>query len=289
MSSNKEHASIIVRITGGIGNQMFQAAFVEELKSLGHNVHIDISDWEDWNVTNHNRYELDRVFGLKYDVASRNEKMRYVYNEHSFIGKVLSKLIGPKKNYKRESDFPSKESVFEFREGYLVGYWQNEVFFRDVKDRIREIFEFKDIKHNAIEDRIIASESVAVHIRRGDYLQYEEKYGGICNKDYYRKAIEYMREHVPNAFFFIFSDDEEYARSVYHDEDMEVVEGNGGENSYYDMYYMSKCKHNIVANSTFSWWGAYLNSNENKIVIRPERFNNVEKKDIYPDSWVIIK
>ncbi len=279
---------IVVRIMGGLGNQMFQAALVEALKKSGKRVFIDISNWEKDNVSHHNGYELDRVFGLRYEIAAANEISRYAYVSASFKDKLFRHIWGQKSTYLNETDFTCKEDVLKVNEGYLMGYWQNERYFFEIRDRIREIFTFQGIDHSDIEDEIDSNESVSVHIRRGDYLKFKDKYGGICDDDYYRRSMNYIREKVPNAKFYIFSDDKAYAQEFFTDGDITVVEGNTGEKSYYDMYYMSRCKHNIVANSTFSWWGAYLNPNEQKIIIRPSRYNNISNKDIFPDSWLVI-
>ena len=135
-------------------------------------------------------------------------------------------------------------------------------------------------------------DSVSLHIRRGDYLLPEnrELFGGICTLDYYRRAIDYILDKVKNPFFFIFSNDIVWVKENMNISNSLFITWNSGKDSWQDMFLMSKCKHNIIANSTFSWWGAWLNKNPQKIVISPSRFFNVSNNsDIVPDTWTSIQ
>ena len=125
------------------------------------------------------------------------------------------------------------------------------------------------------------TQSVSLHIRRKDYLTVADgkRYMGICTDEYYQSAINYINEHVQNPVFYIFSDDVEFARENFKEKNMHIVDWNTGKDSLYDMQLMSRCKHNICANSTFSLWGARLNKNAGKLVIRPLRHDNYEKTD----------
>lgn len=122
------------------------------------------------------------------------------------------------------------------------------------------------------------TESVSVHIRRGDYLDAANRpvFGGICTNDYYRAAIGFLKEKYPQAAFFFFSDDIPYVREHYLEEASEIIDWNNGKNSIYDMMLMSSCRHNICANSTFSFWGARLNPYESKVMIRPSIHKNTQ-------------
>ena len=133
--------------------------------------------------------------------------------------------------------------------------------------------------------------SVSVHIRRGDYLTAENKriHGNICTEEYYNNAMTYMREKTENPRFYIFTDDLQWAREKYKGEDITIVDGNRDHSSYVDMFLMSQCKHNIVANSTFSWWGAWINANPDKLVLAPPKWlNNFEEAQVACADWVII-
>ena len=129
---------------------------------------------------------------------------------------------------------------------------------------------------NKVRKKIKNTESVSIHIRRGDYLNPENQaiYGGICTEEYYEKAISYMEEKLWNPHFFIFSDDAEYAKKTYTKDNYTVVDINHGRDSFFDMHLMGCCKHNICANSTFSFWGARLNENPTKLMIRPLKQRN---------------
>ena len=133
------------------------------------------------------------------------------------------------------------------------------------------------------------SESVAVHIRRGDYLTGDnlDNYGNICTKDYYNSAIDYIRNHVSNPFFYVFSDEIEWVQENFDFGNVRLVNWNSGNNSFLDMQLMSLCKHQIIANSTFSWWAAWLNQNPDKLVIMPAKWmNHIENPDIGCEGWI---
>lgn len=144
--------------------------------------------------------------------------------------------------------------------------------------------------------KIINSNSISLHVRRGDYennSSAKRLHGGICTLNYYKQAIELVASRIKNPVFFIFSNDLKWARENLELEKYKqvLVNLNKGNNSYKDMYLMSKCKHNIIANSSFSWWGAWLNANPKKIVICPKRWYNnkrLDSKDIVPESWIRI-
>ncbi|MCI6689512.1 MAG: alpha-1,2-fucosyltransferase, partial [Clostridiaceae bacterium] len=138
-------------------------------------------------------------------------------------------------------------------------------------------------------EQISQNYSVSVHVRRGDYLNYSYLQG-ICTPHYYEQAMQFFREKYRGKVkFYIFSNDIEWAENNFSEADCVIVEGNSGKDSFRDMQLMSLCKHNIVANSSFSWWGAWLNQNKEKIVIAPNKWINQEveeKIDVIPDDWV---
>ena len=147
----------------------------------------------------------------------------------------------------------------------------------------------KNLKNQQCMEQLQQEQSVSLHIRRTDYLTVADgkRYMGICTDAYYEKAMQYMREHVENPVFYIFSDDIEYVKEHYCGEDIRIVDWNHGEESLFDMQLMSKCKHNICANSTFSLWGARLNQSPDKVMIRPLRHDNYETiaVDQVHDNW----
>jgi len=176
----------------------------------------------------------------------------------------------------------------------LSGYWQCEKYFSDIGDKIRDDFVFPaelSEEGSALQEEIRDTESVAVHIRRGDYLEEGnyKVYGNICTLEYYKKALSYIRRKCGHPRFFMFSNDIGWVRENLYEPGMVLVGSSRNRPDYEDMYLMSICRHNIIANSSFSWWGAWLNQNANKMVISPGRwFNNHEAADAICGSWVKI-
>ena len=181
---------------------------------------------------------------------------------------------------------------------YLDGYWQCENYFLDIREELLVELSIKSSlskKTIAIDNLISKStNAVGLHIRRGDYVTNQEtlKIHGICSLEYYYKAISLLEDKLGDCHYFIFSDDTEWAKANLKIKgDMTIVDHNDGLKSYEDLYLMSKCDHNIIANSSFSWWGAWLNVNKSKIVIAPRKwFNSLDLDDsmIKPSSWLEI-
>jgi len=178
---------------------------------------------------------------------------------------------------------------------YIKGYWNSEKFFAPYKNQIIKDFTFPELdeQHNIVISDIIANEnSVSLHVRRGDFVN-NSMCGNICSENYYHNAIKYIQENIESPSFYIFSNDIDWCRNnlsrYFKDSPVTYVTENVADKSYRDMQLMSLCKHNIVANSGFSWWGAYLNLNPNKIVLAPNRWWNSDdghQKDVIPDEWI---
>lgn len=188
--------------------------------------------------------------------------------------------------YPEVFNFTKKNQLFR-------GTWQSEEFFNDVKDQVRSSFVFKEnllsLKTRDIAVDIKATNSVSIHIRRGDYLseQYASGFAGICNDEYYISAINYIKSKYDNLQFYIFTDDHKWVAEHFKIENARYITHNYNNNSWQDMYLMSQCKHNIIANSSFSWWGAWLNSNTDKIVIAPKVWwRGFDKDDVVPNDWI---
>jgi len=288
---------IYMHISGGLGNQMFQYALYEKLKRIGRNIIID--DYELVKLGNgHNGLELKRVFNIEYKSGGiMGECVLYVTRA---INK-LNRILHGQSALETDAIYSNyHEDVFRRKYGSLFGVFQSSRYFDDINDTILECFAFPQIKgkRNAelCETIMEESDSVSIHLRGGDYLQEGIKgfFGGICTKEYYKKAIEYVKTKTNNrAKFFLFTNDSSYAKELSESlgTDYQIIDWNRGDDDYIDMQLMSCCKHNIIANSTFSWWGAYLNKNNNKIVVAPSRWCNSEylQKDIIPDGWCKIE
>lgn len=292
----------IIRMTGGLGNQMFQYALYLKLLSMGKEVKFD--DYSEYQLDNARPVML-WSFGIDYPKASREEINEITDGFMNLKDRVRRKLFGRKSLEYQEADCNYDPEVLKKDTAYLTGYFQSEAYFHDIKDQIKKAFTFKKAifeKLSEEEKREILSYrkmiddsfSVSLHVRRGDYLTSSEIYGGNCTEKYYKSAIALMREKYPAAVFFVFSNDEAWvkkwiAESFPGDKDFVIVGGRSEDTGYLDMYLMSRCRSHIIANSSFSWWGAYLAKDPDKTVIAPARwFNNQDCRDIYTPEMIRI-
>jgi hypothetical protein len=280
----------IIMISGGLGNQMFQYALCLAIRQKGHQVKIDISKYNYYQI--HNNYELKDIFGIEGEVASPEEIKKSGYTRDNRITRLLRKSIFRKKSTYNERNIGFDSEVFEVNNRYIYGYWQSEKYFIDIKSIVCETYVFPELNSKKLEmysKQMKESNSVSIHIRRGDYLNHP-LYKGICEKDYYQRAIKYIIKVLGNdVLFFVFSNDMNWVKTNLNIKNAVYVEGNIKKDSFRDMQLMSMCKNNIIANSSFSWWGAWLNQNPEKIVIAPTKWVNDKNKncdDIIPNGWI---
>ena len=273
----------IIKLKGGLGNQMFQYAFYLALKGK-HPLTCYLFDNEESRFC-HNGIALDDAFEI--ETAKKAKWCRRV-NRH------LPSLV-------RNACRVEQENALQYDAKYLNcnkptalfdGYWQSEKYFSPVADKVRDAFRFREEKISEKNKELAKSlrglETVSVHIRRGDYLQLTE-YHGLCTESYYRDAMDYIRAHNPNATFVFFSDDIPWVKANIMDDSAVYVDWNVEKDSWQDMYLMSQCKHNIIANSSFSWWGAWLNGNPDKSVVAPKQWFRVSPNyDILPNNWITL-
>jgi hypothetical protein len=291
-----------VLIFNGLGNQMSQYAFY--LAKKRYNPNIVCLYFPCKYDDQHNGFELKKVFNirihknLKYYIA---HWLYFIYSNKDvkgFQGKISRRISKHLKiNIIHESSYSfNKEFLLDKYTGisYFWGGWHNERYYDAIKADLRKIYSFK-ISNNdyltlKLQQEICSKTSISVHIRRGDYLNNKivDVFGRICDLEYYQRAIEYIKSNVENPFFYVFSDDKEWIKANLSFPNSQIVDFNHGKDSWKDMYLMSLCKHNINANSTFSWWAAWLNNNEHKIIVVPEQFNVHGGSDIYPPSWIKI-
>ncbi|MCI9096711.1 MAG: alpha-1,2-fucosyltransferase [Lachnospiraceae bacterium] len=293
---------IIIRMTGGLGNQMFQYALYLKLCSMGREVKFD-------DIT---EYELDNArpvmlwaFGLTYPRADQEEINKITDGFLKLSHRIRRKLFGRKSLEYQEKNCNYDPQVLQRDPAYLTGYFQSEKYFMDVEEQVRRAFTFSEgiwkgqdeeirRKMQNFLGQIQGCESVSVHVRRGDYLEKEEIYGGICTEAYYKSAIEYMQRKRKESRFFLFSNDPEWVREWVNanyrgDNRFVIIEGTQEETGYLDLFLMSRCKNHIIANSSFSWWGAWLDENPRKRVIAPAKWaNNQEFVDIYWEGMIKI-
>jgi len=278
----------IVKFLGGLGNQMFQYAFYLSLQKTFKSVKADITEFESYN--RHNGFELNNVFNIRLNKASSIEVRIYGKGRADFVTRKMKRLFGTKFAYYEEKlDFGFDQQIFSDKKSrYLWGYWQNVNYFNGIEDRLREDFTFRNklIDKNLEVKNILEREnSVSLHVRRGDYIN-DPLLGNICTLEYYRTAINTINEKVSKPFFVIFSDDPSWCRDNFSSINPLFVDWNLKEQSYLDLQLMSICKHNIISNSSFSWWGSWLNQNPSKIIISPKVWANTSSNNF---SGIILK
>jgi hypothetical protein len=283
---------VIIKLSGGMGNQMFQYALYKAFKNKGIEAKIDDSKYKQI-VEIRDCFLKSGCFNLDYDLCTKKEARKYVIGT-GMVARIIVNRFGDKNtHYYEKSELVYDPEIFEILNGYLEGYWQSWKYFGDIQDEIKNEFRFINVldgKYKDYFEKIQQSESVAVHIRRGDYLNNPEIYGGICTEQYYIKAMEQINGMVANPTYYFFSNDIEWSKSTFGEQENYIyVEGNDEKRGYIDMQLMSECRHQITANSSFSWWAAYLNKNPNKIVICPDKWvNGKETPDIYCEDWIKI-
>ncbi|MGK6351976.1 alpha-1,2-fucosyltransferase [Parapedobacter sp. DT-150] len=272
----------IVKFLGGLGNQLFQYAFYEGLRQTFGKVKADLSGFENYGL--HQGFELEKVFGIQLRAASKVEIQLYTPDNRAWAWRKLRRLYRTKDAYYEENPlFGYDQSIYQDkRNRYYWGYWQNIRYVTRVADTLRRDFSFPaltDERDQHLAGLVASNASVAVHVRRGDYLT-DPYLGGICTDAYYRQAIDYMKQHITTPLFVFFSNDIQWCRENFRHLDAVFVDWNTGKNSFRDMQLMSLCQHYIIANSSFSWWGAWLNHSPSKIVVSPAKWINMEQLDV---------
>lgn len=291
----------IISIYGGLGSQMDQYAFYLAVKKAYPDSEVKV-EVHNLIKPDHNGYELQEVFGLTPPSASIKEICIYsdiypVTGKLPKIGRFLTSLrrvFFGRKNSFIVPDDPTAfyPNVFQLNPLYsfiFFGNWNNELYTRNVEQEIMDAFKFpplNDWKNERIAQEIRSLESVSIHVRHGDY----QKFGfPLLSINYYKSAVKLISEKIKNPFFYVFSDDVEFVKQQFDFlENYTIVDWNSGRESYRDMQLMSMCKHNIVANSTFSYWGARLNANVDKIVIAPKIHSYSCKYPLACQSWITI-
>jgi hypothetical protein len=283
---------IIGYIFGGLGNQMFQYAILRSL-SIEKNVPFAIS-LDMFDVYKSNSYKLNDIFNLECKILTKREleSERNFFFKNPLVLKIFSKLRFNIFNYNFEFDISKYQTIkiHNKKTTFLYGYWQNEQYFNNIRNIILNDFNFilptdkLNLNHLT---KINNSNSISVHIRRGDYSK--SKIHDILDINYYVKAFDLINLKYNDTLFFVFSDDLIWAKENLPNNYKYIFIDNNYNASHFDMFLMSRCKHNIIANSTFSWWSAWLNINPSKIIIAPINWYK-NSKHIHPLSkdWILI-
>jgi len=266
---------IIVRILGGLGNQMFQYAYAKSLQQKGFDVQLDISSFKSYKL--HGGYQLDKF----------NIDLKYVNNTKLFFKKI--NIL----NTKKEKNLLFNKTYIDLKGSeYVKGYFQTENYFLDIRNTILEQFSVETPLSKTTKNYKTAIESYkiscSIHIRRGDYITDENsnKIHGTCSLNYYKEAVNIITNKYKNVAFFVFSDDISWTKKNLKLENTTYVEHKTIPHE--DMYLMSLCSHNITANSSFSWWGAWLNRHKNKTIIAPKKWFVHKQNEVACKSWIKI-
>lgn len=276
----------IVKFQGGLGNQLFQYAFYKNLKLKYKNVKADISEYKT-DYSYHYGFELNKIFKLEeFEIATFKDlifmKNNILYFFPFFGKKIYNLFFKNKKNRltKNDSDFKSFSEYFKYSENdkvYYDGFFIFEENLEKVKNELLKELEIKNINNiNKEYLKRINPNDTFIHVRRGDYLN-EIGYRNICTTRYYQEAIKYLK--YKNGNFYIFSDDIEWCKKNIKGDNIEYIDINKGKNSYLDLYLMLNFTNAIIANSTFSWWGANLKENIG-VIIQPSKYNLLLEKNL---------
>jgi hypothetical protein len=278
---------------GGLGNQLFQYAAARRV-ALRNNTELVLDPH--W-FSNSSEYETHRPLELGHypvvmRVATETEQRRW-----KWMRGRLGRYLGPflPLNLLREQGTTLNRPLLNAPDNsYLFGFWQSEAYFNDIRSLlIRELtpIETPGAVDQRVLDLIDNSNAVCLHVRRGDYVtrQSASAFHGLCSLDYYHAAIRHVADRVEHPTFFVFSDDSEWTRANLHSKyPTHYVDHNNPENAFQDLFLMSRCKHHIIANSSFSWWGAWLNQRTTKIVVAPRQWfaNQLSSPALIPPGWV---
>lgn len=294
---------INIILKGGLGNQMFRAAAGIALSQKNNcKCKLDLSFLIDHKNDSGDYVARELELQIFKDLG-----LIYFDSKFRSFPRIIRGILRLKEKYKyhltytvfEQTDFAFDARFLELKQRTIIDSdCQSETFFLSYSKLIKDRFRFPKLNDESknICKEMLNSNSVSIHIRRSDYLNETiNKINGVCTLEYYYMAIELIKSKIESPDFYIFSDDIHWVKSEFRTvlNDFTLIDWNKNENSWQDMALMSKCKHNIIANSSFSWWGAWLNENPEKIVIAPLKwFNTQDKyyntKDIIPTNWLKI-
>ena len=282
-----------VKIIGGLGNQMFQYAAAKALATY-HNTKViaNVSSFKSYDIhpLRLGNLNCDCEFKTSSSIVLKALEVPYLLTIVKKISFFLKLHV--------EKDLPFNSDFLKLKNNItLVGYFQTEKYFQSIRETLLKEFTIKlplNVYSKQVEKNILTSNSISVHIRRGDYLSNKEANAihGICRKEYFTKALTLLDNKVnlsPDTKLFVFSDDIQWCKDNLNFEYSTIFVTSDNERPEVDIHLMSKCQHNIISNSTFSWWGAWLNTNVDKIVIAPSNWfssgSQHDHSDIIPSSW----
>ena len=302
---------IIVQLQGGLGNQMFQYACGRALAEKYHTILALDTQWflSATAKLQHaeRKYMLDHLNVnasiLLVEKVERLKKHFHIisqdFNSYGFSFKLswLAEKYHPV--YRRFQSVVEQEEEQTItnivssknKSLYLQGYWQNENYFNEIKNTLLQEFSLKDgfsEKDESLAESLRSTNSVGIHIRRGDYVSIEKvnQFHGVLPVSYYQNAVEYIENEVNNPVFFVFTDDPDWCRENLQIKNNFTLLSNDQRNSAHELLLMSSCRHQIIANSSFSWWAAWLNRYDQKIIIGPQQWRVQDNQSPMPDRWI---
>lgn len=288
---------IIVHLCGGLGNQLFQYAFGFALaQERGVPLKLDITHF----ATDDLRTYALEPYGISATIANAEEIARLSALRKPRQNRILNRLFPVTQTFYEYVDLPYREQYTRVpKDAYMKGYWQSEKYFavhrKALVNEFRLTSPLSPINQRFAEE-IQRSNAVSLHIRRGDYVSsaITNWYHGTCSMEYYQRAVEIIAEKMPSPTLYVFTDDPAWAKENLHlPYPTIVLDDERGSHDYEDMHLMSLCKHHIIANSSFSWWGAWLNESTDKLVIAPKQWlaneeHNRHTLDLVPNTWMRI-
>ncbi len=285
---------IIVKVTGGLGNQMFQYAFARAIKNkIKTKVFLDSSRVNYYNKDSDyeiaQKYNALREFGLGYYKITLEEAsdkiVRKIYNVPSSELSRYFRIFGfSHMVYMEESDIGEKWCKYSgFHDYFIKGYYFDLKYYSEIRtDLQRELLPKEESDYYKSLNPIFSErETVSVHIRRGDFLEIGRD---ISSSDYYYKAIEYIRNNVNNPYFLVFSDDINWVKENFKIDEEHLYVSELDLQDVEEWSIMRRCRHHINANSTFSYWAAWLGSDDTSVVISPKGW----RRKIIPDNWILM-
>jgi hypothetical protein len=288
----------IVRLLGGLGNQMFQYAFAKELeRRRTEEVFFDVSGFDSYAL--HTGLELERLFGLQLRLASPEDSARLSTRPTGYARRFRRRYF-PKPSHYIDRNTAFHEDVFSLEgDRYYEGYWQSEGYFHGVAADLRRLFAFPALSaRNADFLAGLARPACSVHVRRGDYLSTANRFLQVCSPAYFARAVHAVSRKREVRSIAVFSDDPEWCRSSldFGGRPIHLVDWNKDSESWQDMALMAACEHHVIANSSFSWWGAWLGEREGGEIVAPDSWsrpapagrrqgNNNDYADTVPERW----
>ncbi len=282
---------------GGLGNQLFQYAAGKALAAHhGTELWVDLSFLEAEGEHTKRHLEL-QAFKVNYRICTKKELERFT--QPSIFRKAISKYLpfaGFQNYIANEKNFAYQEDFFSYPANtYLNGFWQSEKYFKQIRDLLlHELVIKKPLPNNCadIKNAILKTPSISLHIRRGDYVSNKQAnaFHGVLPIAYYEEAVNYLNALFGPLPVFVFSDEMDWVKqNLRLNNASTYVDVNTGGSAIYDLHLMSLCRHNIIANSSFSWWGAWLNAQPDKVVIAPKQWfadSSINTADLVPPGWI---